>query len=332
MKETMNDSPKNFITEFFKDSKIKDERGVLTISEVPSGFEEFVGKKAPYKLVFDFKLHTRIKDSELIMKGSYFLLAIRDYLSSKGQTSLLKINIKPDSVEIGKNLGLKNCKILEIKPAEHEFLYEFTFLSNYQYLNNKKQSTSTILLKDGAIFNSDISKFKTHDGNKDDVSDLDSFESYKTAKKMLDGKVSKEIKPLKLILKEKLEKELNRVREHYFKQIQEKDEEVEACVNKIKMLQSKLRHTSYDRDISILERTIRESKERLENLKKKSYRERLRTEEIFHINDETDKHTLSINNSLVNATIIYYPIYSIKFSSKGKIKQQDYDPVFKKFL
>jgi hypothetical protein len=331
-KKMVEDSPKEFILEFFKDSKINDEKGVLTISEVPKEFEDFIGKRAPYRLVFDFDLHTRIKDSELIMKGSYFTLAMRDYLSNKGQTSLLKIDITPDFQEINKNSKLKNCKMLEIQPEDQGFLYEFSFLSTYQYLNDKKQSINKFLVGKNDIVDADITKFKIIKSNKEEIPSLDALESYKTAKKELDKKVHTEIKPIKLLLKEKLEKELFRVKDHYFKQIREKDEEVESCANKIKMLQSKLRHTSYDRDIRILERTIQESKERLENLKKKTYRERLKIEEVFHINDEVEKHALSIKNVLINVAVFYYPIFSIAFLNKAKKEIKRYDPVLKKFI
>ncbi|MEI6058687.1 MAG: hypothetical protein WCP89_02850, partial [archaeon] len=138
MKTKIEDLSKKFLLEFFKDSRIEDKKGVLTIEEVPKDFENFVGKKAPYKFVFDINLHNKIKDSELIMQGSYFLLAIRDYLSDKGQTSLLKIDIKPNLIEIGKKL--KKYKIIEVKPSGTGLLYEFSFLSTYQYLNDKQQS------------------------------------------------------------------------------------------------------------------------------------------------------------------------------------------------
>jgi len=93
-----------------------------------------------------------------------------------------------------------------------------------------------------------------------------------------------------------------------------------------------LRHTYYDRDISILKRTIRESKERLEMLQKKSYRERLNAEEIFHINDEVEKHALSIKNILINITVFNYPVYNILVSSKGRTHSVKYDPVLDKIL
>jgi len=328
MKTVKQNNSKEFILEFFKDSKIKDDKGVLTISEVQKEFEDFIGKKSPYKLVFDFDLHDKFKDSELIMQGSYFLLAIRDYLNDKGQTSLLKINIKPDSLELSKNLKLKNCKILESKHSNFEFLSEFSFLSIYQYLNEKEQSINKILVKSNEVLNLDLSKFKIQTGNKDEIPEIDLSEDYQSAKNRLNSYVTKEIMPIKSSLREKLNKELKRIKDHYFKQIKEKDDEVERCMEKINLLKSKLKHTYYDRDISILNRLIRESKERLENLKKKSYKTRLETEEKFHTTDEIEKHVLSIKNSLINITLFYYPVYDVQVSIRRKKVVRKYDPVF----
>jgi len=320
-------SSKEFILEFFKHSKIKDKKGILTISDAPLDFEKFVGKKSPYKIVFDIDLHNKVKDSELIMQGSYFLIAIRDYLRDKGQTSLLKINIKNDLKTLSKNPKLKKYKIMEITESKG-FLYKFSFLSDYQYLNDKKHSVNTLIIKDKKFLDIDLAKFKLQKGNKDKFVDLDSLENYQAAKKILDKKVNKEIKPIKLNLKEKLKKELFRVKDYYFKQIKEKDEEVDTCAQKISLLQSKLRHTFYERDIDTLKRMIRESKERLDMLKKRDYRERLKTEEIFHINDEVKKHILSIKNILINITIIYYPVYNLKVSNKIII----YDPLLDEII
>jgi len=326
-KDRMKESPKKFILEFFKEANIKDENGVLTISGASKDFEDFIGKKSPYKLVFDFDLHTKTKDSELIMKGSYFLLAIRDYLSNKGQTSLLKINLKLDKKELVKKLKLRNCQ--DIKNNTSDILYGFSFLSSYQYLNDKKQSITKILVKDKDVLDIDISRFKAQNGNKEEISNLDPLNSYQIAKKILEKKVINEIKPIKMVLMKKLDKELFRVKDHYFKQIKEKDEEVEACANKIKMLQNKLKYTSYERDIRILERTIRESKERLEDLKRRGYKERLKSEEAFHINDEIEKHVLSIKNTLINISVFYYPIYEIISNNKIVIR---YDPVLDRVI
>lgn len=297
MKKTQNES-KKFLLEFFKNCKIEDKDEVLTVSDVPNDFEKFVGKVGPYKFVFDAKTHEKIKDSEPIMQGSYFLIFIRDYLENKGQTSLLKIQDGPQTAKIYKKLkiGAKN---------NTELLYEFSFISTYQYLNEKKQSINTILVKNDKIIDVDISKFKTIDGNKEDVQNINAEEQYKIAINKLKEMTKKEIKQIKTKLKAKLDKELARVRDHYSKRIKEKDEEVENCANKIKMLESKRKHTSYERDRNILARLIRESMERLEILKKKGYKERLEIEENFQIKDEVEKHALSIKNNLMNVTIYY---------------------------
>jgi hypothetical protein len=278
-------NPKKFLLEFFKDSKIEDKDGVLTISNVNPDLEKYIGKLSPYKFVFDINTHNRVKDSELIMQGSYFLLAIRDYLDSRGQASLLKIKS-----------GIKKS----------DFIYEFSFLSTYQYLNDKKQLMSKILISNGKILEVDSSKFKTEEGNKNDIPILDPSKFYEMAKKTLIKKINKDTMLIRSLLKGKLKKELFRIKDHYSKQIKEKDEEVENCANKIKMLNSKLRHTSYERDRNIIMRIIRESTERLEMLRKRSYAERLRVEEEFHIKDEVEKHALSIKNSLINLTIYYF--------------------------
>jgi hypothetical protein len=316
---------RSFILEFFKECKIKDEGGVLTVYEVPKEFEEFIGKKAPYKLVFNFDLHAKTKDSELITPGSYFLTAIKDYLYNKGQTSLLKLNIKPNLSEL--NEKLKKYKIIEIKPGNYNFLYEFSFMSTCQYLNEKKQTIKKFLVKDKKILDLDINKFKSYDGNKEEIPIIDLKEPYNLAKKRLDIQINKETKTVRDSLNIKLDRELHRIKDHYFKQIKEKDEEVERCGEKIKLLESKLKHTFYDRDISIIKRMIRESEERLEMLKKKSYKERLHGEEKFHINDEIEKHVLSIKNILINITLCYYSSYNIIVLSKGKRISIKYDPV-----
>ena len=232
------DNSKDFILEFFKDSKIVDKNGVLTISEVPKDFENFFGKKSPYKLVFDFDLHNKIPDSELITQGSYFLLSIKDYLSDKGETSLLKINLKPNLAEISKKLP-KGSKIIEVKLDEFNFISEFNFLLNYQYLNEKKHSTKNVLIQDNKFLDKDISKLKTLIGKKEEIPSLDLDKAYLIAKKKLDEEQNEETKKIKIILKEKLEHGLFRIKDHYRKQIKEKDEEVESCERKIKILETK---------------------------------------------------------------------------------------------
>jgi len=298
---------KKFILDFFEDSKVHERNDTLTIGDVPADFEEFIGKKAPYKLVFDFEKHNKIDNSELITKGSYFLSSIRDYMLDKGQTSLLKLNIPSKKLDIRDHVKLGNCKLIDVKKnKEYRFLPRFTFLSSCQYLNDKKQFMKSILVKDGKILDINLGKLK--EGRKADIREVDISEEYNIARIRLANTIKEETKEIKVSLRKKLRKELERIKDYYSNQIKEKDEEIERCKEKIKSFESKLRHTFYERDADILRMNIREYKERLEKLKKHGYVKRLKTEEKFHINDETDKHTLLIDNHLMNVSIIYYPL------------------------
>jgi hypothetical protein len=323
---------KEFILEFFKDCKIKEEKGVLTISGVPHDFEELFGKKSPYKLVFDVDSYAKIDDSELITQGCYFLTAIRDYFINKGQTSLSKLNIKLDLQKLNKDKKFKNSKILKVELETNNFLKEFNFLSICQYLNDKKQLTNKFLVKDNQLIDLDMKKFSIVKGNKEQISIINLEKSYDLVKRKLDLQIKKDTKGIILKLNKKLEKEIHRIKDYYSKQIKEKDEEIEKCGQKIKLLENKVKHTFYDRDIDTFNRMIRESKVRLEMLKKKNYKQRLKTEENFHLNDEIEKNTLSIKNILINVTIYYYPIYTLSVLKNGKKSIVKYDPLFDKII
>lgn len=335
MEENLSNKTKKFILDFFKESKVTEKNGVVMIEDVPNEFEEFLGKKGPYKLVFDYESHNRIDDSELIAKGSYFLLAIRDYMRNKGQTTLLKANVKIGKVDLKKQLKIKG-KIANISEKKKiGFISRFTFISTCQYLNKKRQFKNEIIVKDKESI--DVKLPGLQKGKKEDLSSANVSEQYKTAKNVLGKLIDKETYDTRELLKEKLEKELSRIKEYYYNQKQEKDDEVGQIEEKIRLLESKLRHTFYERDIIILRRIIRESNEKLVKLENTGYEERLKKEEKFHINDELNKHALIINNELINCSVIYYPIitYSVEMKGvnkkSGKIIEAGYDSILKKF-
>ena len=325
---------KKFILDFFEGSKIQEQKGVLIIKNAKHDFEEFVGKKAPYRLVFDFEKHNKVENSELITQGSYFLSAIRDYMFDKGQTSLLKLSFPPKKLEIEEHVRLGDYELVSVKKDNKYRLFQrFTFLSSCQYLNEKKQFMKDILVKDGKILELDLGKLTV--GRKADIGDVNVNHEYDLAVIRLANIIREETKEIKSSLRKKLRKELERVKAYYSDQIKEKDEEIERCQEKIKSLGSKLRHTFYERDADILKMNIRESKERLEKLKKQGYLKRLKIEEEFHVTDETNKHALLIDNHLMNLSIIYYPLEVLTLTLQGKgVKksvQMTYDPLFDKF-
>lgn len=320
---------KKFVIEFFKDFKIKEKKDVLYIESAPEEFEKLIGKKTPYNIVFDVKKHGEIPGSNLIVSGSYFLSVMRDYLKNKGQTSLLKISFDVPEININKKISCGNCKIVENKPSEsYKFLSEFTFLSSLQYLNEKKEMINKILVKDGKCI--EINLPKVEEGDRKYVEKIDSNLNYCAAQNQLKKLINKESKTLKVKLKTKLVKELDRIKDYYHKQIAEKDEDLDRCKDKIKTLESELKNTFYDRDARILKMKIRQYLERLESLKARDYKKRLETEKIFHTTDEIDKHSLQISHSIVNASIIYYacPSFNIKLINKKNNAEKTIELVY----
>lgn len=292
---------KKLIFEFFKDSNIKESNNIVTIKNPPKKFIEIFGKKAPYTLVFDVESHEKFKESELILEGSYFLSAIREYLKDFGQTTIIKIDVK----------GVKEFEEVNIKDKKsnkNKFIYfpQFTFSSNFEFLNHRIGEVNTITVKDQKVINFDLKNFKKLKVNKKDISELDVKSEYKIALKELDNFSKDEAKKISINLIQKLNNELERLNEHYKNQIRERDDELHNLKDRITSLKAELNHTYYDRDIDILNRKIRESEERLEKLKVNKYKERLEKEKNFHITDEVDKHLLKITHSLINVTIVCY--------------------------
>ncbi|MBR9703876.1 hypothetical protein GOV12_00555 [Candidatus Pacearchaeota archaeon] len=334
---------KKLIKDYFKDYKVIEKNNVLTIPEAPSDFEEIFGMKAPYKLVFSLNNYKIIPNSELITRGSYFLSSIRDSMEGKGQTSLVKLNVKIPLLKVD-DLLIGNCSILkkEIKNS-YKCIIEFTFFSNSHALNEKKQFFKKYLINmyDDEILDIDINKYKFLKSNKDEIPQLDINKQYKIAKNNFLKYLNEDIKDIKIKLKGKLKTEILRIKEYYSHQIKEKDEEILICKNKINNLKKDLKHTTYERDINTIKRNIRDSETRFEMLKKQGYKERLKEEEKFHFKDEIDKHTLIIENKLVNASIYYYPSvkYLLTVGQIGKNKTKDdnktvevsYDSLLEKF-
>jgi len=330
---------KEFILEFFKSLKCKviEREGKININEVPKDFEDFLGKKAPYVLVFDLDKHKEIENSELIVKGSYFLTAIRDYMRNKGQSSILKLRIAVEdpNKEIKKEINFSNCRLTEVKKKEgKKYLTKLTFLSSCQYLNEKKQFISSIIVANNQIIEVDWNKYELQEGNKEDIEVGEISNQYKIAQRELRRIIEKETKEIKSTLKDKLGKELERLRDHYKQQINEEDEELARCEEKIKLFEGQLEHAYYDKDIRSLKQKIKKYKNRAEELKKEGYEERIKGEERFQIQDEVYKHSLRIDNNLINVSIIYYPsfLFSLLLKKGGIERNLDvsYDALLKK--
>ena len=98
------------------------------------------------------------------------------------------------------------------------------------------------------IIDLDLTKYKFLKPTLNEFQQLEIIPQYDVAKKEFKKDIIEETKDIKIKLKEKLETELDRIKEYYENQIKEKDDEIATCQKKINTLKQELKHTYYDRD------------------------------------------------------------------------------------
>jgi len=328
----MNENIRNFVEEFFKSIKaeIKTNEDRIIISNIPKPFEDFYGKKGPYVLVFSKTLSERIPEAELITKGNYLLSAISSYLEDKGQATLLKLNFKVNTDDIKGYLKLRNCEINKtILGEKNEYLVRFTFITNFQYLNEREQLINSVYATKDKIFIFDLTKYDYCEGEKRSLQMPDLKIDYEKAKEEIKNIVKPKVLDLSIKLREKLKKEVERIKNHYESQIKEIDEKMLNFEKQINDLET----GNTQGDLKNIPIRINKLKEMIEELKKSNKKEELEKEMKFFLNDEINKHSLSINNKLINTTIIYYPLYEFSlFLKNSEINKQislTYNPLEK---
>ncbi len=308
-KETIN--IKEFTLDFFKnlDCEIVNENGLFLIKKIPVDFEEYYGKKEPYNLVFN-KEET---GGEYIGSGSSLLKYMQDYLERKGETSLLRLAIEVEAVkEILQRIKLGNCSITQvIQKKEYNVLKRFTFSSIYQYLNEKEKIMNSIFVENGNIIEFDIGKYSVLEGRKDDVNVGEIKKDHNIAKEELKRLTLGITENIGKKIEEKLEREIDRIKNHYSKQIREKDDGIEAINRQLKKAEEQLIKSGESEKNQIIEK-INRLKQEIINIENSGFRDRAKKEEEFLINDEIRKHGLNISNKLINTTIVYYPTFILK--------------------
>lgn len=322
-----NESIKNFVENFFKNLKctLSFEEGVLTVSNVPKDFEDFSGRQQPYYLIFDKKYDNG--NTELMTKGSYLLKTMMEYLEDRGKTTLLKLVFDFDFEKIfGKKFNLVNCNISNVtRKQEYDFIIRFTFLTSFQYLNQKETLTNFVCVKDNSLVDIELDNFEFAEGRKEDVKIPNLKEDYDLAKRHLKEISEKRTFELHKLLKDRIEKEISRVKKHCESQKKEYNNSVNKILNQIANLGSSKNKEAASKKIFRLKKSLKDLKESntLENIEK---------EENFYINDEIHKHSLSVNHKLINTSIFYYPQYVftifLKSLDGGRIMELDYNPVF----
>jgi hypothetical protein len=323
---------KNFVERFFTNLKsdLIWEGNILKIDKVPIDFENFYGKKSPYVLVFDKEDIKLSNDSELITKGSTIIRVMTNYLESMGQTTLLKINFPNSEEEIKKFLKFQNCQVHSIsKKIIPDYILRFTFSTSLQYLNEKEQIMNNLYVNREKVIDFNLELYGVSEGKKEEIDLKDIKNYYNLAKEKL--KLLLESKTLEIgtALNNKLDKEINRITEHYSHQIKEIQDEIDKNINQLNLLEGQLKGST-DKNIEI---KINKVKEHLKNIEKENKISNFEKEKEFFINDEIHKHSLNIQNKLINTTIIYYPIFKfsifLKSQDAGRSIEVIYNPLKK---
>ena len=306
------------------------EGDILFIEGVPKVFEDFCGKKSPYYLAFDKVSGERVSNSELMTRGSYLLRSMSEFLENKGQTALIKLVFNVETNDIKDYLKLNNCKIERVSKVEcNSFFARFTFLTIFQYLNEKEQKVNSICFDRSGKVDFDVSKCQTIDGKKNEILIGDIKPLYEMAKIEVKSCIKPQIEEISRLLKIKLQKEIERVKGHYDHQINEIDDKIKSSEKQISDLES----GNTNGDLKNIPARINKLTEQINELKNGDNRNILVKERDFFINDETNKHSLSLDNKLINTTIFYYPIYKFKTFLKsiegGREIELEYNPIKK---
>jgi len=328
---------REFIEKFFKNigSNVEKKGKILSITKVPENFEKFYGKKSPYLLVFEQLDMT--PETELVSKGSYLLKAINETLENKAQTSLIKIQIAFDAAEkIEKAFPLRNAKITRVDSStENRFFTRFSFLTVFQYLNEREQVVNHIYVRKGEIFNFNPEKFTLIDGKKQDLK-FDNVERfYEVAKNKLSETISTKVIEVGNSLKKTLNREIERIDGHFNSQIKEYLAQINSLKKQFQELTEKIENT-FGEELEKAKRKLEKISLNLKELETSEEMERARKDKEFLINDEKQKHTLNIKTRLINTSIIYYPFchMNVYFDTDSGMKMIpiSYDPIDDNFF
>jgi hypothetical protein len=325
---------------FFKNlnCEVNWDENILIINKVPSDFVKLYEKNPPYLFAFDDVANKNNPESELISRGSLLLKLMTTYLENKAQTTILKLDMKPDLKQIIKeNLDLNNFEILNMLTDEkNDFIFRFIFMTTLQYLNEKEQMMTQIYLNGDKILEDfDISKYlattgKIEEKNKEKELLISTKSNYEFAKENLKRLLEKKTKEISDKLSKSLEKALDRINSHYSHMIQELEKENKKNIDNLELSNQKLPRAS-DKNRKIIEERIARLEETIKNSTIKEDIDKLEKEKQFFISDEKHKHSINLNNSLMNTTIINYPIYSFKLFLKNKNQLKElkfsYNPV-----
>lgn len=304
----------DFFEKFFVSigCEIKRENLCLEVSNVPSAFEKFAGKKSPYCFCFESEMN----GYELITPTHYLVKLMKEFLEGRGETTLLKVDVQFDAKEeIPKMIPFRNCKIKSVsKTHVNDFVFRFSFSTTFQYLNDKEQLINNIYVWNNEVIDFD-EELVLVEGNKREIHEVNTSKEYEIAREKLKELVKPKTEELSDKLSEQLQAEMSRIREHYANRLSEHNQQRELLVKQ-------------------REEATGEKKKKIEKMIQKLDEEMPgESEEKVLIDSEKKKHGLSIKNKLINVSVIYFPVFTFNLMlSTGKTDRIigiDYDSLKK---
>ncbi len=310
----------NFTSKFFESLKCKVswDGEVLKVENVPESFEKTY-KKSPYYFIFDKK---NLKENRvLVSQGEEFFNLIINYLKSAASTTLLKINfdLNPERV-IERHFFFKNCTVSSMrKTYENNFFYRFMFHTNFTYLNKKEKEINEVYVHNGEIVKGSLEGYPVEDGKKEEVPKQEIEKNYEIAKNKIKEMVKEKTEEIVGQLNKKMETEKERIRQYFYRQIKEREDKIKNEQDKITQLKSQL-FNSETESKEAAEKIDRHEKN-IQRIKEELNLDKIKKEESRSITDEEHKHSLNVDNNLLNTTVIYYPIFKFRLNFDKDIKK-----------
>jgi len=327
----MTEQLKRFAEEFFRNLKCEvswvDE--VLKVENVPKSFEDLLGKAAPYDLTFVDGVA-----GDFVSKGSKMLVAMREFLKGSGKTTLLKINFDVDpEAEIRKRVGFSNCEIESLtEKHKNSFFSRFSFVTSFNYLNSVERVSSEIYVHKGKVVEGDLDGYTVVDGSLLTIDKEQVKRDYIIARNKVAQLISSKQDEIAEVLKEKVEVEIERIREHYDKALKERGNDLNGKLEKIRDVELELRGGGNG---SALRSRLERLRSSLVKAGDDEVVSRIEKEREMTVRDVMHKFSLNVDRKLVNTTVIYYPVYSFRLCLNGDRAHSfidvEYDPLIRKF-
>ncbi|RMD45914.1 hypothetical protein D6829_01015 [Candidatus Pacearchaeota archaeon] len=322
-----------FVVEFFEslNAQITREGDSYIVSNVPVDFEKYIGRKCPYKISFK----PGVEFAEYVSKDSHFFSAITGYLKESAKTTLLKIDFEVEPLkEIRKSIDIKNCKISNVlKKHKNCFFSRFTFLTTFRFLNESQSVVNEIYVHNGRVVSGDLKGYRVVEGKSSEVSADHLEKDYHAARDKLRELLEPKVSEIKEKLEKKLEREITRIKEHYKTQLLELGGDLNARLEKIKELEIKL-HKVEGEEAEKIRGKLERLRKGLVKIGSDVSKERILKEQEFTIRDAVHKHSLNIDNDLINTAVIYYPVFLfnllLRKDESVRSLELSYDPLLER--